>query len=386
MHSTPASPPTSQLIPTAVVHQLRLGKGVSRVDLARRLGIAPSTIGIHVDRLVARGYLRQSRATAGLTGRPPTALELNPQAGQFIGIDLDARQIMCSCVDLAQQPLGERTCKLRAGDSAENVVNRICELTDEVRDPARPLLGIGVAVPGSVDVDRGLALHYRYIRGWKEIPLSERLQQHCGVPVHLENNVRAMALAERWFGSGRDVDDFVCMGIRSGIGSGIFLNGQLYRGPQQLAGEIGSWPHAASGQTLEEAASLRAILRQLASAVGQGATSSIKVTRGTVTLPSLKRAIEQGDALTLDVIHRAATAIAAALVPITLLLNPSRIIVAGPLASLGGSFTQPLVAATQSQLPDFHATLPEIVMSQLGDFVGALGAAALAVNQWQPSP
>jgi N-acetylglucosamine repressor len=374
----------TQPIEMAVVHQLRLGEGLSRVDLARQLAIAPSTIGVHVDRLLRRGYLRESKAEEHATGRTPTALHLAPEAGQFIGVDLDARQILARSFDFAQQPIWDCTMKLRSTDSAEIATTKIKEVMQEVQDPARPLLGIGVAVPGAVDTDRGLALHYRYIRGWNEIPLSEILRQRFNAPVQLENNIRAMALAERWFGDGRNVDDFVCIGIRSGIGSGLFLNGRLYRGSHQFAGEIGSWPQDLSTTTLEDTASLRAILLQLTSAIRSGASSSIKVTRNTVTLPALILAIKQNDALALEVLKRAALAIASALVPITLLLNPTKIIVAGPLAEMGEAFTKPLVTAMKNHLPASHTTIPEIAMSKLGDFAGVLGAAALAVNQWQP--
>ncbi|MGV3484685.1 MAG: ROK family protein, partial [Planctomycetaceae bacterium] len=343
------------------------------------------TVGIHVDRLLRQGYLREKRAVRSVTGRPPTALELNPKAGQFIGIDLDASQIISTSVDLAQQSQSRHACRLRPGDSAQAVIRKIYQAAALVRAPSKPLLGVGVAVPGTVDVSQGLALHYRYIRGWEQLPLGKMLQDHFGVPVHLENNIRAMAVAERWFGSGREVDDFVCLGIRSGIGSGIFLNGQLYRGPNQFAGEIGSWPYGRSGQSLEDVASLSAILRELANAVASGTRSSIELNRGGVTVASLMTAIQAKDKLATNVVARAAKAIAYALVPITLLLNPSRIIVAGPLAKIGTPLSKLLTDAVQTGLPAFHATTPEIVMSQLGDEVGALGATALAVNQWQPS-
>lgn len=366
-----------------IVHRLRLDKNLSRVDLARQLSIAPSTIGIHVDRLLRQGYLRESKPEEHATGRPPTALKLDPEAGHFIGVDLDARQILARSFDFAQQPMCDCTMKLRSSDSAENVIKKVQEILLKVQDRTRPLLGIGVAVPGAVDADRGMALHYRYIRGWREIPLRKLLQQRFKAPVHLENNIRAMAIAERCFGHGRNVDDFVCIGIRSGIGLGIFLSGQLYRGAQQLAGEIGSWPQSSDGTTLEDAASLRAILLRLTSAIRNGAPSSIKATRGTVTFPSLAQAIKQKDALALGVLKRAAVAVASALVPITLLLNPSKIIIAGPLAEMGEHFAEPLITATKNHLPSYHIKLSEIVLSQLGDYVGALGAAALAVNQWQ---
>src|SRR6188474_3061972 len=97
---------------SALIHLVQGHGDVSRVDVARRLKLVPSTAGIYVDRLIAEGFLTESNGpasegTARGPGRPPVLLRLNPRAGRFVGVDFDARQILAKCVDFAQQPVGE---------------------------------------------------------------------------------------------------------------------------------------------------------------------------------------------------------------------------------------------------------------------------------------
>lgn len=375
-------------IAESVVGKLRLNSGVSRVELSRQLAIAPSTIGIHVDRLVGEGFLREGPQIRSGAGRPPTVVELNPGAGQFIGVDLDAREIYGVCVDFAQQLIGERVEPIGAGDHADDVVSGIAAVIDSVRDTKQELLGIGLAVPGVVDVERGIGRHYEFIDGWKDIEIAQRISSRFHVPVAIENNIRSMALAERWFGIASQIENFVSLGVRSGIGAGVFIDGELYRGQAGLAGEIGSWPLAGQAShadglagdrmTLEKVASLRAIQQRVAELKTSESTAD-------VTIESVLNRAEQNDRAVLEIFDRAADAIGLVVAQLSLVLNPQQIIVCGPLAGLRDVFIEPLQRATASALAHAHAQCPRVVGSTLGQNIGALGAAACAAHQWRHS-
>ncbi len=369
-------------VESSVIHQIRLCDGISRVDLARRLQIAPSTIGIHVDRLVRGGYLREGAQAKAGSGRPRTLLELNPEAGQFIGVDLDAEQVRAISVDFAQQPLHSASQTLRKNATSADVLGHIRSLIAAVRRRSRPLLGIGVAVPGVIDLAGGTARNYRFIRDWDDVPVVDSVSERFGVPVFLENNIRAIALAERWFGQGRDVEDFLCLGIRSGIGSGVFVGGKLYRGTGNTAGEIGCWPVRKS--TLEEAASTRAICDRVADAISNGKESIAKVRHGTVSTRQLLLAAQQSDALVCRLLREASAAVGSVVAQASMLLRPKRVIVAGPLATLETQFLEPLRSTFQSLSPEHLGQPAEVVASTLQEDVGALGAAGGAVQSWQP--
>src|SRR5688572_30841166 len=95
-------------IESALVRRLRLGRAVSRIELARQLNLAPSTIGLYVDELIESGFLREGQTAKRISGRPPRVLELNPQAGRFVGIDFEARTLRAIAVDFSQQTLEQR--------------------------------------------------------------------------------------------------------------------------------------------------------------------------------------------------------------------------------------------------------------------------------------
>jgi N-acetylglucosamine repressor len=379
---------------SALIQRVRLTHGVSRIELAREMGLAPSTIGQYVDRLIGDGVLREGRKCECSAGRPPTILELNPHVGQFVGVDIEARQVSATAIDFSQESLHRCQEKLHASDSAENVIEKIKEIISEVAGRERRLLGIGVGVPGTVDNRRGVAVHYEFIRGWREIPLADQLSRKFGVPVYLENNIRALALAERWFGGARRVENFVCLGVRSGIGAGVVIDGKLHRGLGNMAGEVGGWPCPSTDRetdnlpsdTLEHKASVRAILKQLTEEARRGAKTSLKVHASRmVAIEDVLRAAQGGDPLVAKVLHQTAEYLGRTICQINLLLNPEQIIIAGPLTELDEAFLKPIRAVVDRLTPQLHGRVPRIEASQTGEFGGALGAAALAVHHWSPT-
>jgi N-acetylglucosamine repressor len=376
---------------SSLVTRLRFGAAMSRVALARALDVAPSTVGLYVDRLIESGFIREGHKARGRSGRPSITLELNPSAGQFVGVDFEARQLSAIAVDFSQNTLKRRQTTIAASDDASSVVLKIKDAIDAVAVHRRPLLGVGVAVPGAVDGERGVALHYNFIRNWQNVPLRAELSRHFRAPIHLENNIRAMALAERWFGQARQTDNFVCLGIRSGVGAGIVMRGELLRGTNNLAGEIGGWhrPHdaaAADGpETLEHQASVRAILQRIAKKARLGAKTSLRFEHDrALEFSDVLAGARNGDRVVLSVLADAARAIGQTISQLNLLLNPEQVVIAGPLAELEDTFLEPIREVVASLTPPLHAQPPRIIASQLGEFGGALGAAAMAVNLWTP--
>lgn len=373
-----------------MIQHLRGNEGTSRVELARAMELAPSTIGTYVDRLIEKGLLLEGEKSKPSSGRPPIVLQLNSKAGQFIGIDFDARQLSATSIDFSQQTLRQHKQRIRESDTPESVIKKIKTAVAAVTSSAKCVLGIGVAVPGTIDQERGIALHYGLIRNWRNVELVERLSRELGLPVYLENNIRVMALAERWFGHARGIDNFLCLGIRSGIGAGVVINGQLYQGHSNLAGEIGGWRCLDANAkrlpgTLEQIASTRAILEQLTEAVLSGKKTLLQTARpGKVTLDDMLKAAAENDPLVLRILHRTGRVLGGAVSQMSQLLNPELVVVAGPLAQLEAQFLDPMRESLESS-SSLHSKLPQIVASQLGEYGGAYGAAAMAVHQWKPT-
>ena len=383
-----------------ILKRVRARGGVSRVELARELGLAPSTAGIYVERLLAGGFLIETDETTSDAGRPPRIIRPNPEGGEFIGIDFEARNIMAVAVDFSDRPLRNAHLNIEPNDSADRVVAKIGEAIEAVLPSSGSrLLAIGVGVPGIVDSSRGLAVHYKYIRKWANVPLAQNLSKRFSVPVFLENNARSMALAELWFGQGRGHNDFLCVGIRNGIGAGMIMNGRLYCGAHHAAGELGRWrcppvaaaaaswfaaANAVDGLELGEVASVRALQQALQNAIAQGKKSVLSGRKFPLSVTDMVNACQQRDALAVRATGEAAGALGWAIAQLSLVLDPAKVVLAGPLTALGEMFLQPLCARVDRVLKPSGSPVPEIVNSTMGEFSGALGAAALALHEWQP--
>lgn len=390
-------------IESEILKEVRMHPGISRVTLARRLQIAPSTVGNYAGRLITEGFLVASEKADYEAGRPPAALRLNPDAGQFIGVDFEAHNIMAMAVDFSDHPLKQAHKVIQESDSVVDILGKIEQAIAEVLpDNDGRLLAIGVGVPGVVDPERGIAVHYKYINRWKNVSLAGPLAKRFGVPVYLENNVRSMALAELWFGQGRGLDDWLCIGIRSGIGVGIVARGHLLHGADHRAGEIGrrlcrvssraaaryftdSPSPATSNLELQEVASGHAILAALERARQAGEKTILSAQREPLTFEDVERAARQRDRLTVRIVEVAAETLGWALGELALTLNPSKVILAGPLILLGEIVLQPLRKRAEEILKTSGAEVPAIVSSTMGGYSGALGAAALAVAEWKPT-
>ncbi len=393
---------TADLI-SDILKRVRACGGISRVELARDLGLAPSTAGIYVERLIEAKFLLETEETTGDAGRPPRILRPNPEGGEFIGVDFEARNIMAVAVDFADRPLRNSHKWIEEGDSVEKVVAHIGEAIEEVLPKTGSrILAIGVGVPGIVDPKSGVAVSYKYIRKWENVTLAQTLSQRFGVPVFLENNARSMALAELWFGQGKGQDDFLCIGIRNGLGAGMVLNGRLYSGAHNAAGEFGRWrcqsltasaapwfapvaaEHSADGPELQDVASVRAVQQALQNALAQGKRSVLSGTKLPLSVTDVVGACQQRDALTMRVTTEAANALGSAIGQLALVIDPAKIVLSGPLTALGEMFLQPLRSRVERMLKPSGTRPPEIVNSTMGEFGGALGAAALALHKWKP--
>lgn len=387
-----------------LLRRVRAREGISRVDLARQLSLAPSTVGAYVDRLITQGFISERRKVERDFGRPPTLLGLNPAGGRFIGVDFDAHNIMATVVDFSQQPMRQIHKTIQASDSVEKIIGKVERAIEELMNHhSREVLGIGVGVPGTIDAQNQIALHYDHIAGWKNIPLGSRLAKRFNVDVYMENNIRSMALAELWFGLGRGLENFICLGIRTGISAGIITQGRLLHSRNNSAGEIRGWlcPVApieqadfASGgrpvwscgglQPLEQIASMPAILKAVNAALKQGGETVLRQKEGVIEFENVAEAARLGDELVCAVLRQVAQTLGWVVCQLNVVFNPQKIILAGPLVTLGDAFLGPLQRAINGLSAELHQDAPIVACSELGSFNGAVGAAALALHEWKP--
>jgi predicted NBD/HSP70 family sugar kinase len=361
------------------VLQVRSGRATSRTTLARALGISPSTTGLYVDQLIAENYLNESGLNQGPMGRPRRILTTRSEAGWFAGVEFNAQRIQAVGVDFSG---GLKTAVeqiLPAEVMAEQVITSILKCVAKLAESMEgPLLSVGLGVPGLVDAQSGVGLHYAFIPDWNNVPLVERIGSKLNVPVILQNNLRAIALAERWFGLGHDLNHYVILGPRSGFGVAMVQDGKLIEGAHHAAGEIGRWPWPlmdgpGGGQELHHALSAPATWRRLTGADPQA------------KLPEDLRASLEAVAGTEGPEWKAVcTDFARVIGCLQLLTDTGVFILHGPLTMLGERFCESITETAYLLMPALRSTGLKVVASTLGDNAGALGAASLAMEAWVP--
>jgi len=368
-----------EVLAAAILH-VRSGQATSRTSLSKKLGISPSTTGLYADQLIADGYLSESGLNQGAMGRPRRMLTTEAEAGWFAGIEFNASRMQAAGVDFSGLKSAAVSRTLPQGVTAEKVLAAIIDCVAQLNQSMKgPLLTLGLGVPGLVDPQAGVGLHYAFINDWNNIPVAERIERRLGVPVIMQNNLRAIALAERWFGQGHDLSDYAIVGPRSGFGMALVKNGKLVDGAHHMAGEMGRWPwplgaEGRGNRQLQHELSATAAWRRLAHA------------HPAAPLPEDMRAAfaayavsESGEWQSLCRDYAVVLGCA------QFLIDTELFILHGPLTALGDRFCQRVQNLAHERFPALSGNPLKLLPSNLGDDAGALGAASLAMESWMPA-
>jgi len=375
------SPSDQAEIAAQIILLVRSGRATSRRMLSEVAHLSPTTAGMYVDQLITSGLLSESGLEQGAMGRPKRLLTVQASAGWFAGVELNAERAQAMAVDFSGQVKASKVVFLPRDPEVETVLPILMDMVRAMKKTmtgAGPLLGIGIGAPGVVEPTRGVGVFYSFIRGWNEVALDTHFRKAFHVPVTVENNLRVTALAERWHGDGRDLQDYVILGPRSGFGVAMVQGGKLVTGARFAAGEIGRWPwplHAeTSRQEVQVALSAPAIYRRLSrsklsSAVPNDLHSAFTKLAGT-TGPEWDEVVRDYGRL-IGILH--------------LLLDAEAYLLHGPLTALGKRFCEAVVQAAMSLCPAISKRSVRLEPSRLGDNAGALGAASLAMEAWSPA-
>ena len=199
--------------------------------LARQLGIQPQSLLGKLRPLLKKGLvvLSEGRAKVGI----------NPDFGQVVGIDLGASHLHFALADFRGKILQDSNKRIRPEDGPRKLIAQIVEGTRHLATKAGGRLrAVAMGVPSPVDAERGIVAFAYNLPGWKNIHLAQELEERLRVPIFLENDANMAAIGEHWRGVAQDVDNFVFIAIGTGTGSGVFVNGKLYRGRTGSAGEV----------------------------------------------------------------------------------------------------------------------------------------------------
>jgi predicted NBD/HSP70 family sugar kinase len=225
-----------------IAQVIRNHTAISRADVARLLDMSPATTGRMVDQLIAQDVVKETGQTQGnRSGRPSIALEFNLQFGSIITVDLRLTKAYGALTDMAGNILIREVKQLTVGNPEQSVAELKSLLRSflDLQINAPPLKAIAIGAPSLVDINTG-TLEWAPSLDWENLPLGQILHEEFAVPVLVENDVNLAALGEFWKGAGQTSNNnMVFVSIGTGIGAGIILNGKLYRGATNAAGEVG---------------------------------------------------------------------------------------------------------------------------------------------------
>ncbi|WP_030768000.1 ROK family transcriptional regulator, partial [Streptomyces sp. NRRL F-2664] len=363
-----------------VVRAVRLAGSLTQAEIARTTGLSAATVSNIVRELKDGGTVEVTDTSAG--GRRARSVSLSGDAGIVIGVDFGHTHLRVAVGNLAHQVLAEESEPLDVDaswadgfDRAEALVGRLIEGIGVGLDK---VIGVGLGVPGPIDVESGTLGSTAILPGWAGINPRQELSQRLGVPVYVDNDANLGALGELVWGSGRGVKDLAYIKVASGVGAGLVISGQIYRGPGGTAGEIGhitldeSGPVCRCGNRgcLETFAAARYVLPLLQGTHGPELTMERVVELARDGDPGCRRVIT-------DVGRHIGSGVAS----LCNLLNPSRVVLGGSLAEAGELVLAPIRESVGRYAIPSAARQLSVLTGSLGGRAEVLGALALVLSE-----
>lgn len=366
----------------AVLQTLHRAGSCSRSELTELTRMSPSTVSRITAQLIKRGIIIEERLGTSSGGRPPIILRLDYEKLYVIGIRLLRDRVSLGIFDLNGRSIHTMSYVPYGLDPeflTRELHGRVDELLTEggIRSGSH-VLGVGVAVAGVVRSEDGTVMRSVNL-GWRDVPISQLLEEVLQLPVFVENDANAGALAEVWFGGAGDVGNVMYLKTDAGVGSGIVFEQQLVTGPRGMAGEIGHVPFVADGHAcrcgqrgcLETYVSMPDVLRRYEARTGRA-----------IDKPTFFDIATKGDAVADGLVDEAKATLTLALTAATAMLDLDMVIVDGVWGRFSSEFLNEIQSNVQQAMKS--TGLDKVVAvkpSELGEDSDLLGAVGLVTNR-----
>lgn len=368
--------------------------GISRVALAQRLALTRAAVTSIVNDLIKTGLIHEHKTRAPSNGRPPIILEINESRGYVAGVDMGASHLTVIVADFGMHVLAENEQPLKITDGPEDCIRQADEalrsLLSTLGLGLSDLSAVGAGVPGPTIANEGMVLAPPIMPGWDRFPIRDTLEKLWGCPVSLNNDAELGVLGEWACGAGRGEQNLAYIKVGTGIGAGLFIDGQIYRGATGSAGEIGhmtideNGPLCACGNRgcLEALAGGRAIVSMARTAIQSGRRTELaeRVNPEALTAMDISNAAARGDLVAQEVLAEAGNQLGIALTSLVNLFNPNIVVVGGGVAQTGDLFLEPIRKAVLKRSLPAAAHAVRITTSLLGKRSTGMGAVVQALS------
>lgn len=314
----------------------------------------------------------------------------------IIGVDIGATKTLVIACDRTGRILAEKWEKTPTSKGKAVVINKTLNLIGCLQTSfdveAYSLLGVGVGAAGLVHYDSGVVGSSIMLPDWFEVPLQSILEEHLHTPVRVDNDANAAAYGEWWIGAGKGFKTLACLTLGTGIGGGLILNNELYRGPDGTAAEFGNMTIDYQGPLcdcgnrgcLNPLASGRAITRRTIEHINRGSKSKIMdFVNGNleeITPAVVAEAAIVGDQLASQIISETAIFLGAGIANIVNALNPDAVILSGGVAEIGELLISQIREEVKKRAFELPAKRAKILKAELGNRAGAIGAAGILLH------
>lgn len=379
----------------ANVHQARLLRLLrdlgpqSRVALGDQVELSRSKLAVEIERLLETGLVVQDGLAASRGGRRSHNIRIAPSL-RFLGVDIGATSVDAAVTNAELEVLGHLSEPLDVREGPVAVFERVLALAAKLRTAglAEHFDGAGIGVPGPVRFPEGVPVAPPIMPGWDGFPVREALSQELGCPVLVDNDVNLMALGEQQAGVARSVRDFLCVKVGTGIGCGIVVGGEVHRGVTGSAGDIGhiqvdpEGPPCACGNTgcLEAYFGGIALVRDATVLAEAGRSVELAgrlQAAGRLTPEDVSAAAGAGDVAALELIRLGGSRTGQVIAGLVSFFNPGMVVIGGGLTGLGHNLLASIRTQVYRQsLPLATGNLP-IVLGELGQVAGVVGATRL---------
>jgi predicted NBD/HSP70 family sugar kinase len=363
---------------------------ISRAELARQTGLSRSSISAIVADLLTTGLIRETGAGDSRGGRRPILLGFDDDALAIVGIDMGAAHISVAVTDLRAQVKSWQSSSFPVRSDPREALRQMRDLIDkalaDAKMPRERIVGMGVAVPSPVRPADPDHLSKVFVPEWDKVSPVQMLESTYGVPVVMDNDANLGALAEQWWGAGQDGRDLAYVKVATGVGAGLIIHGDIYRGTTGIAGEIGHIPvDASAGRCvcgldgcLNLLVGTDALLERTRQKRGEFPASALP--RRGLNVNRIVEAAFEGDTLARRVVEDAGEHLAIAVAAMLNLLNPATVVFGGSLTRAGELLLRPLRKNLVDRTLSASIKESQFVISSLGIEGIARGAATFVLQ------
>ncbi|MDP2942373.1 MAG: ROK family transcriptional regulator [Candidatus Omnitrophota bacterium] len=371
---------------------------ISRTDISRLTGLNIVTVSNYINEFIDKELVIEKGFDVSTGGRRPTLVELNSKFGYIIGVGLTALNIVGILVDSKMRVICEVK-KERPVENSEAVIDKLVETVEEVlsksKVDASKIKGLGIGIPGVID-EEGQTIRWLGSMGLSMVSISgvslkDIFEKEFDIPTLVEHDAACGVFGERWFGFEADIKDMIYM--YTGVGCGLIINGQIYRGSTGSAGELGIFNPAEANEEERRRESVNlgtweldlGIIYQAKKALKEGAKSRIFELSGNdpdkIDLSSVIEASKAGDKLANELLETAGRQLGRKISFLVNLLNPEVVVIGGGIEQAGAVFMDSIKRTIHCWSREENIRNLRIVPSRLGGNAVAMGAVCLVLQR-----